>query len=70
MESFKLADKLSLEHTKAFIALKTALVLELVLQSPVWDGTHFILTTDGCKEGFAAVLAQQVKVVRPSGETV
>lgn len=63
MESFKLADKWSIEHTKAFITLKKALVSEPVLKSPKWDGTPFIITTDECKEGFAAVVAQRFDVV-------
>ncbi|KAE9389100.1 hypothetical protein BT96DRAFT_835405 [Gymnopus androsaceus JB14] len=57
MESYKLEDKWKAKHTRSFLALKQALVSEPVLKSPLWDGTHFVITTDGCKEGFAAVLA-------------
>lgn len=70
MESFKLEDKWSKEHTEAFITLKKALVSEPVLKPPQWGGTPFIVTTDGCKEGFAAVVAQRFDVVLPNGKTI
>lgn len=69
MELFKLADKWTLDHTKAFLALKKALVSEPVLKAPRWDGSSFIITTNGCKEGFAAVVAQKFEVVQPNGTT-
>ncbi|GAW03058.1 Retrovirus-related Pol polyprotein from transposon opus Includes: ame: Full=Protease [Lentinula edodes] len=69
MESFKLAHRWTLDHTKAFLALKKALVSEPVLKAPRWDGSSFIVTTDGCKEGFAAVVAQRFEVVHPNGTT-
>ena len=50
MEAHKLAEKWTERHTKAFIGLKAALASEPVLKAPRWDGTHFILTTDRCKE--------------------
>ncbi|GAW08290.1 Retrovirus-related Pol polyprotein from transposon opus Includes: ame: Full=Protease [Lentinula edodes] len=69
MEAFKLANRWTLEHTKAFLALKKGLVLEPVLKAPRWDGSSFIITADGCKEGFAAVVAQRFEVVHPNGTT-
>ena len=44
--------------------------MEPVLKGPKWDGTPFVVTTDGCKEGFAGVLAQCFKTTLPSGCTV
>jgi transposase InsO family protein len=70
MENYKLADKWTDEHTKSFISLKAALAAEPVLKAPQWDGTPFIVTTDGCKEGFAGVLAQRTKTILPSGKVV
>ncbi|GAV99845.1 Retrovirus-related Pol polyprotein from transposon opus Includes: ame: Full=Protease [Lentinula edodes] len=70
MESFKLDGKWTLDHTKAFLALKKALVTEPVLKAPRWDGSSFIITTDGCKEGFAAAVAQRFEVVHPNGTTM
>ncbi|KAF8824330.1 hypothetical protein HHX47_DHR8000253 [Lentinula edodes] len=69
MESFKLEGKWTLDHTRAFLALKKALVSEPVLKAPRWDGSSFVVTTDGCKEGFAAVVAQRFEVVHPNGTT-
>ena len=46
-------------HTQAFAQLKRTLTSELVLRAPKFDGTPFILTTDGCQSGFGAVLSQR-----------
>jgi hypothetical protein len=46
------------DHTKAFLVLKSKLISEPVLQAPHFDGTLFILTTDGSKDVFASVLSQ------------
>jgi RNase H-like domain found in reverse transcriptase len=46
------------EHEKAFLGLKIALTKEPVLKGPRFDGTPFIVTTDGCKYGFAGMLSQ------------
>ena len=70
MESHKLAARWSERHTKAFIRLKATLANKPVLKAPHWDGTHFILTTDGCKEGFAGVLTQKAISVLPNGKVV
>ncbi|EMD32110.1 hypothetical protein CERSUDRAFT_37932, partial [Gelatoporia subvermispora B] len=57
-------------HTAAFLALKQVLISEPVLRRPVWDGTPFIIATDGCKDGFGAVLIQRFASVLPNGRTV
>ena len=57
--SHKLDNQWSQEHNKAFIVLKMALTSALVLKGPKYDGTSFIVTTDGCKDGFAGVLSQR-----------
>ncbi len=56
MQDHALADRWHQRHTKAFIDLKKVLTSEPVLRCPRWDGTPFIVTSDGCKEGFGAVL--------------
>ena len=43
---------------------------ELVLHGPKWDGTPFIVTRDGSKDMFGAVLAQKFTTVLTSGKTV
>lgn len=58
------------KHTKAFLRLKQILVSEPVLHAPRCDGTPFILTTDGCKDGFRAVLFQKHTTTLPNGETI
>ena len=58
------------KHTKAFTQLKKVLTSEPVLRAPKFDGTPFILTTDGCKDGFGAVLSQRHTSVLSNGETI
>ena len=70
MTNFKLKDHWNKEHTRAFLTLKTALTSEPVLKGPKWDGTPFIITTDGCKDAFGAVLTQRFETVLPSGRVV
>lgn len=70
MESFKLQTVWTEQHTKSFLELKRVLTSEPVLCSPMWDGSHFIVTTDGCQEGLAGVLTQRQKVTLPSGKVV
>ena len=55
------------EHTHAFLKLKIALTCEPVLKGPKYDGTPFIVTTDGCKNGFAGMLTQRFTTVLPNG---
>lgn len=58
MANYNLKDKWTNIHTKAFIDLKAAMTAEPVLKGPKWDGTPFIITTDGCQDAFGAVLMQ------------
>ena len=70
MTDYKLADRWQQKHTEAFLKLKVTLTSQPTLHAPRYDGTPFIVTTDGCQEGFGAVLTQRVKVKTPSGRTV
>ena len=70
MRAFKMDPVWREEHTKAFIALKTKLVEDPVVRAPLFDGTPFILTTDGSMDAFAAVLAQCMITTLPKGNVV
>ena len=70
MSNYKLKEHWTDDHTRAFLALKAAMTSEPVLKGPKWDGTPFIVTTDGCKDAFGAVLTQRFETVLPSGKTV
>jgi hypothetical protein len=70
MRSFKLEELWTPDHTKTFISLKARLIAEPVLSAPVYDGTPFILTTDGSKDAFAGVLSQRIKSTLPGGKEV
>src|ERR1700678_3723355 len=52
------------------MALKARLISEPVLSAPVYDGTPFILTTDGSKDAFAGVLSQKIKSTLTGGKEV
>jgi hypothetical protein len=68
LRDFKLAERWTTDHTKAFLDLKTALVSRPILQAPRYDGSNFVVMSDGCKEGFTAVLSQRVRKQKPSGK--
>ena len=68
--NFKLKEHWTEEHNRAFLALKAAMTAEPVLKGPKWDGTPFIVTTDGCKDALGAVLAQRFEMVLPSRKVV
>ena len=70
MKGFKLKDIWKTDHTKTFLSLKARLISEPVLSAPVYDGTPFILTTDGSKDAFAGVLTQRIKTTLPGGKEV
>ncbi|TFY75650.1 hypothetical protein EWM64_g8362 [Hericium alpestre] len=70
MQGYMLTDRWTARHTEAFLALKAALTQEPVLRGPRWDGTPFIVTSDGCKDGFAAVLTQEFETTLPKGNVV
>ena len=67
MKGFSLADLWKREHDHAFLKLKIALTCEPVLKGPKYDGTPFIVTTDGCKNGFAGMLTQKFTTILPNG---
>lgn len=70
MQTHKLSGVWGREHTQAFLHLKTALTSEPVLRRPVFDGTPFVITTDGCQQGFGAVLTQTFTTCLPNGTNV
>ncbi|KIM77262.1 hypothetical protein PILCRDRAFT_76993, partial [Piloderma croceum F 1598] len=55
-------------HNNAFLSLKKCLTSDPVLKAPRFDGTPFIVTSDGCKEGFGAMLAQRFTETQPGGK--
>ena len=57
-------------HTKAFLNLKAEMTAEPVLRGPKWDGTPFIITTDGSQDAFGAVLTQRFEYALPSGKVI
>lgn len=67
--NFLLDKRWTIAHTRAFLTLKQLLTSEPVLRCPKWDGTPFIITSDGCKEGFGAVLTQRFET-KIKGKTV
>ena len=70
MANFKLKEIWTDEHTKAFLDLKAEMTNEPVLRGPKWDGSPFIITTDGCQDAFGAVLTQRFEHTLPSGKVV
>jgi hypothetical protein len=67
MKGFSLEGLWKEEHDRAFLRLKVALISEPVLKGPKYDGTPFIVTTDGCKYGFAGMLTQRFTTILPNG---
>ena len=70
MKGYKLGGKWTANHTKTFLTLKAKLVSEPILSAPCYDGTLFILTTDGCVNTFAGVLSQRITTTLPGGKVV
>ena len=70
MNSHKLHRVWTLEHTKAFLRLKSALINEPVLKGPCFDGSSFIVTSDGSGQGFGGLLAQKFSTKLPNGKVV
>jgi hypothetical protein len=50
--------------------LKKVLTSEPVLHRPHFDGSHFIVTSDGSQDAFGAVLSQRFTTVLPNGKSV
>jgi hypothetical protein len=67
MKGYSLNGLWGREHDQAFLRLKVALINEPVLKGPKYDGTPFVVTTDGCKYGFAGMLTQKFTTVLPNG---
>jgi hypothetical protein len=57
-------------HMRAFLRLKQILIVEPVLHVPKFDGTPFIITSDGCKDGFGAVLVQRFSMQNSAGKLI
>ena len=55
-------------HKKAFLGLKQALTTHPILKAPCFNGTPFIVTLDGCKDGFGTVLTQNSIETLPNGK--
>jgi transposase InsO family protein len=70
MKGYSLTGLWTREHMHAFLKLKIALTSEPILKGPKFDGTPFIVTTDGCKFGFAGMLTQRHTTVLPNGKEV
>ena len=70
MKAHKLKPYWKEEHMTTFINLKAHLVSEPVLTTPRFDGTNFMLTTDACKDAFADVPSQKIKMTLPGGKEV
>ncbi|KIK32386.1 hypothetical protein CY34DRAFT_101609, partial [Suillus luteus UH-Slu-Lm8-n1] len=68
LRGFKLHNLWAEKHTRAFLDLKAVPVSKPILQAPQYDGSNFVVTSDGCMEGFAAVLSQRVHTQNPSGK--
>jgi RNase H-like domain found in reverse transcriptase len=67
MGAYNLENRWTETHTKAFLDLKIVITSEPILWGPRWDGTPFVVMTDGCKDGFAGVLAQRFPYMKPNG---
>ena len=70
MTNHSLKDKWTRAHTQAFLDLKAEMTSEPVLRGPKWDGSPFIITTDGCQDAFGAVLTQRFEYTLPSGKVI
>lgn len=70
MAAYKLEPKWGEKEDRAFVRMKGLLTSEPVLREPRFDGTNFVLTTDGCQDAFGAVLAQRFTTVLESGKSV
>lgn len=70
MKGFSLKGLWKDEHERAFLQLKIALTSEPILKGPKFDGTPFIVTTDGCKYGLAGMCSQRHTTVGPNGKAV
>ena len=58
------------QHTEMFLKLKPIMTSEPVLHGHRWDGTPFVVTSDGSTEAFGVVLAQISTTVLTSSKMV
>lgn len=70
MKAYKLKNTWTEEHSTTFMRLKSLLVSEPILRTPRFDGTPFILMTDGLKDAFAGVLLQRITTTLAGGKKV
>jgi len=70
MKAYKLKAIWTKEHSETFIKLKSLLISEPVLRPPCFDGTLFILTTDGSKNTFVGILSQRITTMLTGGKRV
>ena len=70
MRNMSLVGKWTPELNNAFLNLKLALTSDPVIRSPRYDGTPFVVTSDGCMTGFAGVLSQWHDTISTNGTTV
>ena len=70
LSKVKLANTWTTAHAKSFLQLKMILTSEPMLKAPRFNGTPFIVTSDGCKDGFGGMLAQWFTETRPGGKVV
>ncbi|KAG2352783.1 hypothetical protein BDR07DRAFT_1312509 [Suillus spraguei] len=68
LRNFKLDSLWAEQHTKAFLDLNAAHVSKPILQAPRYDSSNFVVTSDGCAKGFAAVLSQRTRMQNPTGK--
>ena len=68
LSKMKLTNIWTHAHTTMFLNLKKVLTSAPVLKAPRFDGTPFIITSDGCKDGFGGMLAQWFNVTHPGGK--
>ena len=69
MANHMLKDHWKEKHIKTFLKLKALMTSEPVLWGPKWDGTPFVVTSNGSKEAFGMVLTQKSTTVLTSKHT-
>jgi transposase InsO family protein len=70
MKMRKILGAWTAKHTKCFLDLKALLMSDPVLKGPRFDGSPFIVITDGSGRGFRGVLCQRFKTKLPNGKEV
>ena len=70
MAGHKLRERWKVEHMKKFLEMKKILTSEPVLHGLHFDGSTFVVTSDGCQDAFGAVLSQNFTDVLSNGRSV